>query len=128
MKTRKFAGIGAAMALSIAMTATPAFAGTGDVLRHGGCSGAPTWKMKASPQNGRIEVEGEVHSTRTGQAWRWYLKHDGSVSARGTSTTRGLSHSFTARRVVVNLRGADTLTFVARHGSSGSVCRGTVRF
>jgi hypothetical protein len=128
MKSQTIAGLGAALALSVALAPAPALAKDGDVIRVGSCSGSADWKLKASPDNGRIEVEAEVDSNHNGQVWRWRLVHNGSISARGLATTRAPSGSFAVRRVLVNLAGTDTIRFVARHRASGQVCRGTVRF
>ena len=128
MKSRTIAGLGAALALSVTMTAAPALAKDGDVIRRSSCSGAANAKLKASPEDGRIEVEGEVDSNRNGQVWRWRIVHNGTISARGRSTTHAPSGSFEVRRVLVDLQGTDTIRFVARHRPSGQVCRGTVRF
>lgn len=41
----------------------------GDVTRRGSCTARSDWKLKLSPENGRIEVEFEVDQTveaRTG--------------------------------------------------------------
>jgi hypothetical protein len=84
------------------------------------------WKLKAKPDDGRIEVEGEVDSNRAGQAWGWVLKHNGSVSARGTKTTAGTSGSFTVARRMTNLAGTDHFTFRAVRRATGEVCRGTI--
>ena len=128
MKSQTIAGLGAALALSLTMTATPALANDGDVIRRGSCSGTADWKLKASPEDGRIEVEAEVDTNRNGQVWRWRLVHNGTLSARGRATTKPPSGSFEVRRVLVNLQGTDRIRFVARHRPSGQVCRGTVRF
>jgi hypothetical protein len=108
--------------------ALPAMANDDDVERRGSCSGTTDWKLKASPEDGRIEVEGEIDSNRSGQAWSWKLKHDGNLSARGTKTTKGRSGSFEVRRVVVDLRGTDRMVFRAVNQRSGEVCRGVVAF
>ncbi len=119
----------ALLATTLSLPALPAVAkGGDDVIRRGGCSGATTWKVKASPEDGRIEVEAEVDSNRVGQSWRWRLRHNGSLTAKGTRTTKGPSGSFEVRRVVVNLRGADRLAFRARNPRTGEVCRGAVTF
>src|SRR4051794_14590736 len=115
----------AALTLPLALTA-PASASHGggdDVRARGGCSGSAHWKLKAKPDNGRIEVEGEIDSNRSGQVWRWKLKHDGSVSAKGTKTTGGASGSFQVQRRMANLAGTDHFVFRAEH--PGQVCRGT---
>lgn len=115
-------------ATAVAVPALPASASDGDVIRRGGCSLNANWKLKASPEDGRIEVEGEVDSNRVGQTWNWRIIHNGSVSAQGSATTNGPSGSFTVRRVLVNLAGADAITFRARNPRSGEVCRGSLTF
>lgn len=121
------AAVAAAVVLPL-LVAGPALANDDDVIREGGCTGGTDWKVKASPEDGRIEVEGEVDSNRSGQTWHWKMKHNGSVSARGTGTTGGRSGSFEARRVLVDLSGPDTFVFRAVNASSGEVCRGVVTF
>ena len=125
-RTRLLAG--ALLTAALAVPAIPAVASGGDVIRHGGCTGRTDWKLKASPENGRIEVEGEIDSNRSGQTWRWRLVHDGSVSASGSRVTRAPSGSFEVRRVVVNMRGTDELVFRARNTRSGEICRGVVNY
>jgi hypothetical protein len=117
----------AALTLPMALVA-PASAshGGGDVRTSGGCSRSAHWKMKAKPDNGRIEVEAEIDSNRSGQVWRWKLKHDGSVSARGSRTTGGASGSFHVQRRMANLAGTDRFVFRAEH--AGQVCRGTISY
>jgi hypothetical protein len=128
---RRLAGPTALVA-TLALTAigaVPAYASHGgdDVVRRGACTGSTHVKVKAKHDDGRIEVEGEVDSNRNGQAWSWRLLHNGSVSARGTRTTKAPSGSFEVHRRVVDLKGTDSLTFRARSTRSGEVCRGTVR-
>ena len=96
------------------------------VIRTGTCRGRADWKLKVKTDDGRLEVEGEVDSNRTGQAWRWVIRHNGSVTARGTSRTSGRSGSFSVERKVVNLAGTDRLVFRARY--AGQVCRGVVNY
>jgi hypothetical protein len=110
-------------------TAAPALAshGGGGGVRHGGsCSQGAHWKLKAKPDNGRIEVEGEVDSNHAGQVWRWRIKHNGSVSAKGRATTGGASGSFSVQRRMANLAGTDHFVFRAVRSATGEVCRGRV--
>lgn len=125
--TRLVATVTSAAAL-LALGALPATARDGDVIRRGDCAGATNWKIKASPENGRIEVESEIDSNRVGQTWRWRLVHDGSLTARGRARTTAPSGSFEVRRVVVDLRGTDTLKFRAKNPRTGEVCVARVRF
>lgn len=101
--------------------------GDGRVINTGSCSGSTDWKIKAKPDSGRIEVQSEIDSNRTGQRWHWVLKHDGGVTARGTSVTRGRSGSFSLGRRAVDSDGLDRFTFRAVNRSSGEVCRASVR-
>jgi hypothetical protein len=100
--------------------------GRAGVRTSGACSNAAHWKLKAKPDNGRIEVEGEVDSNHSGQVWHWVIKHNGNVSAKGTSTTAGRSGSFSVQRRVSNLPGTDHFVFRAKRSATGEVCRGTV--
>jgi len=119
----------AAVAL-LGLVTPPALArgGGDDVVRRGSCARTTDWKVKVGPEDGRLEVEGEVDSNRAGQSWRWVLLHDSSMSAHGVRTTAGRSGSFEVRRIVVDRRGTDTLTFRARNTRNGELCVGTVHF
>jgi hypothetical protein len=112
----------AALLTASTLAAAPAHAGDDDRERTGSCSGAARWKIKAGPDDGRMEVEAEIDSNRTGQTWRWTLRHDGDVVASGRSVTRGRSGSFEVERRTADARGADTYTFRAVHRASGQVC------
>ena len=96
------------------------------VIRTGPCSGTADWKLKVKTDDGRLEVEGEVDSNRVGQSWRWVMRHNGSVSARGTSVTTGRSGSFDVERKIVNLAGTDRIVFRATH--NGETCRGVINY
>jgi hypothetical protein len=119
---------GAATATLLVTVVPPAIAKDGDVIRTGSCSGRADWKLKVGPDNGRLEVEGEVDSNRSGQVWRWRFKHNGTVVASGTRHTGGASGSFDVRRLMVNRSGTDTIVFRARRPATGEICRGVVRF
>ncbi len=108
--------------------AAPALANDADVIRRGGCSGNSDWKLKASPENNRIEVEGEVDSNVDGQNWKWKMLHKGKVSARGTATTGGPSGSFDVRRLMVDLDGTDRIGWRATNPATGEVCKGSLGF
>jgi hypothetical protein len=127
--TRSLAVVAALTAVGgVVAPASPAFANDDDRVRRGSCTGSADWKVKVGPEDGRLEVEGEVDSNRSGQTWRWRIVHNGSVSALGTRTTGGRSGSFEVRRVSVNLRGTDAFVFRGVNARSGEVCRGTVNY
>lgn len=128
MNTIRQLAVGVTVATVLLGTTVPALAKDGDVVRRGDCTGRADWKLKASPEDGRIEVEGEVDSNHGGQVWRWRIKHDGTLVASGRRTTGGASGSFEVRRVLANRSGTDTFVFRARRPATGAVCRGVVRF
>lgn len=120
-----------AVALSgvmLAGLATPALANDADVIKRGSCSGKSDWKLKASPENNRIEVEGEVDSNVNGQTWKWRMLHNGNVSARGKATTTAPSGSFDVRRLMVDLSGTDRIGWRAKNPATGEVCRGSLSY
>ena len=114
--------------ITLSLAAAPASAGGDDdrIIRTGDCSGRSDWKLKVKTDDGRLEVEGEVDSNVNGQRWAWTLRHNGSITARGTSTTVRPSGSFDVERRLVNLAGTDKVVFRATHGAE--VCRGVVNF
>ena len=71
------------LALSLA-GAVPAHANEDDVIRRGNCSGSSDWKLKLSPEDGRIEVEFEVDSNVVGQTWQVRLTKNGNQIFSGT--------------------------------------------
>ncbi len=127
--TRAFAPAAIAVTAVLLTTAAPAaIANDRDVKREGSCSPSGEWKVKASPEDGRIEVEGEVDTNRNGQSWYWSIRHNGPIVASGKRTTVAPSGSFEVRRVLANRAGTDTFVFTARRAGTQQVCRGTVRF
>ena len=123
MKTIALAATAALLSVPTTLAGVaPARAGADDRLRTGSCSGSTAWKIKAGPDDGRMEVEAEIDSNRTGQTWRWTLRHDGRVAARGTSVTRGPSGSFEVERRTPNTAGADSFAFRAVNRATGEVC------
>ena len=96
------------------------------VITTGSCSAGADWKLKVKTDDGRLEVEGEVDSNRAGQTWAWSLRHNGSLSARGTATTTARSGSFDVERKIVDLAGTDRVVFRATY--AGQTCRGVVNY
>ena len=114
------------VALATATLASPLLgAGTAqaagnDVRKSRACSEGSTVKLKAKPDNGRLEVEAEVDSNVNGQSWSWRLQRNGSLVAQGTNQTKAPSGSFSIHRRIGNPAGVDTLRFRATH--AGEVC------
>jgi hypothetical protein len=121
---RKVATLVVVGALAFAALGGVASAGNDDVIRRGSCSGASDWKLKLSPEDGRIEVEFEVDQNVSGDTWRVRIRHGDTVVFRGTETTGGASGSFEVRTVEDDLAGTDTFRAKARNLSTDEVCRG----
>jgi hypothetical protein len=101
-----------------------ASAGQNDVIREGSCADASDWKLKVSPEDGRLEVEFEVDQNVSGNRWRVSIRHDGDLAFRGIRTTRGASGSFEVRIVENDAAGPDTFSARARNLSTDEVCMG----
>ena len=128
---RTIAAAAGTVALTTALVgalALPAVAKDGDVVRRGDCSRVADWKLKVGPEDGRLEVEGEVDSNRSGQRWTWLIRHNGKVVASGARHTAGRSGSFDVRRIVADASGPDRIAFRAVRPATGQVCRGSITF
>ena len=100
----------------------------GDVIRRGECTARSDWKLKLSPENGRIEVEFEVDQNRNGHKWNIRMKRNGNVFWRGARTTKAPSGSFEVRRLTRNGAGTERIVVRVRNPRTGEVCRGVARF
>ncbi len=128
MRTAARGGALALMVLLIVGMIPAASAKEGDVIREGRCSGRTDWKLKLSPENGRIEVEFEVDQSRNGRRWRVRMWHDGNRFFKGRRVTRPPSGSFEIRRVQPNRAGVDRFRARAFNPRSGETCVGRARF
>lgn len=115
-------------AFVLLVPAAVALAGQNDVVERGSCSGSSDWKLKVSPDNGRLEVEFEVDQNVSGDRWRVRIRHDGDLAFRGTRTTRGASGSFTVRILENDTAGSDVFRARARNQSTDEVCAGSATF
>jgi hypothetical protein len=130
MNTHRLTQLSAVAAVAVVastVAVAPAQAGDSDreVRNTNGCA-TGVIKVKAKADDGRIEVEGEVDTNRRGQTWRWQIRRDGTVAARGTGTTAGASGSFEAERKIADRAGSDRIVF--RAVRNGRVCRVGVTF
>jgi hypothetical protein len=124
------AAIAGSLLVAAALLAAPlgTAAKDGDIIKQGSCTARSDWKLKLSPENGRIEVEFEVDQNRNGQTWNVKMRRNGNVFWRGSRTTQPPSGSFEVRRVTNDGAGADRIVVRARHPRSGEVCRGAATF
>ena len=116
------------VATTLVVAPMAASAKDGDVIRRGSCTAASDWKLKLSPENGRIEVEFEVDQNRNGRKWNIRMKRNGNVFWRGSRRTQPPSGSFEVRRLTRDRAGIEKIVVRARDVRSGEVCRGVARF
>ena len=130
INARRVAALSTSALVATMLVAAPmsVSAKDGDLIRRGSCTASSSWKLKLSPENGRIEVEAEVDQNRNGQKWKVTLKRDGNVFWRGTRTTQPPSGSFEVRKLSRNAPGADRIVVRARNPRTGEVCRGVATF
>jgi hypothetical protein len=85
---------------------------------------AAHWKLKLSPDNGRIELEFQVDTNRVGRAWRVRIRHNGVLIFVGKRVTKAPSGAFTVRRLTNNRAGTDSFRAGAGAVVSGQTCVG----
>ena len=87
----------------------------------GTCTDGSTAKLKAKPDDGRLEVELEVDQNRNGVTWAVRVRRDGTLVIRRNATTHGPSGSFSIEKKIANPAGSDRITARAT-SPSGEVC------
>lgn len=97
-----------------------------EVIRTGSCTGTSDWKLKAKPDNGRLEIEFEVDQNVNNRTWNVKLKKNGNVFWRGQRTTQAPSGSFSVTKFTANPAGTDTIVGRAVNPATGEVCRGSL--
>lgn len=115
------------LVLSPALLAGSAAANEADAREDDICSKGSSVKLKASPEDGEVEVEGEVDSNVNRQEWGWSLLHDGLPSASGIAFTAGPSGSFEVEKLFAGGAGTHEFTFTAT-GPGGETCTVSLTF
>jgi hypothetical protein len=115
--------LAAVIASAVALPAVaPAKNDPGLVQRTGKCSNGATWKLKAKPDDARLEVEFEVDQNVSGRRWSVVITRDGRQVFRGARITRPPSGSFSVNRRPADPAGPDRIVAIAR-AARGGVCR-----
>jgi hypothetical protein len=120
------AGLLAAGLLTSAPAAFASGAGGGEVIKEGQCSVSSDWKLKAKPDNGRLEVEFEVDQNVVGDVWKVKITDNGEKVFRGKRTTQAPSGSFEVNIRPADLAGTDKIVARAMNVSTGETCKGSV--
>lgn len=112
--------------LALAVPSAQARGGDPRVESQGACSQQSDWKLKAKPDNGRIEIEFEVDSNVVGQTWQVRISDNGTRVFQGTAVTQAPSGSFSVDRRVADAAGTDHFLAQARNRATGETCSGRV--
>ena len=91
----------------------------------GKCTGGSTSKLKAKPDNGRLETEFEVDQNRNGVTWKVTIRRNGNLAVKTNARTKAPSGSFSVERRLANGSGSDKITARATR-SSGEVCKASL--
>jgi hypothetical protein len=94
--------------------------GSGEVRAHGTCGGGATAWLRLKADHGKIRIRFRVDSHRGHARWRVVLVREGRIVWRGRVRADG-GGSFTVKRRIRNLRGADQVTARAL-GRRGITC------
>ena len=120
----------ALVALALAIAAAPASARPakdGDKRVRGVCTQSSTSKLKASREDGGVELEFEVDQNRVGVRWQASIHRNGRLVRRASRVTRAPSGSFELRVVVSDRAGTDRFRAVAT-SPAGERCRATLSY
>jgi hypothetical protein len=91
----------------------------------GSCTDGSSAKLKAKPDDGRLETEFEVDQNRTGVTWKVRLRRNGELVVKTRATTKAPSGSFSVERRIANPAGSDRITARAT-SPSGEVCKASL--
>lgn len=94
----------------------------GDLIVRGNCAGGIKTKLKASPENGRIELEYELDNAAPNEAWRIIIRKNGRAILRTTKRTNGVG-DLEVRKLTSNGNGNERIEASAKRVSGGGVCR-----
>lgn len=87
----------------------------------GSCTGRSSAKLKAKPDDGRLETEFEVDQNRNGVKWAVRIHRNGKLVVKTNATTKPPSGSFSIERRLADPAGSDRITAKAT-SPSGEVC------
>lgn len=121
---KKLIPLTALVALLAGAAPSPGKDGDGRVIRTGDCSGASDWKLKAKPDDGRLEVEFEVDQNRNGVEWKVKLRRNDRTVVSTTRRTVAPSGSFSLERRIGDPAGRDRISAVATR--DGESCRASL--
>ena len=131
--TKRARGLAALATMGLVMAAPVLTAGSaqakeGRVVERGNCSQASTWKLKAQPDNGRLEIDFDVDSNVVGQVWQVTVTANGTTVFSGPATTVAPSGSFDVGAVADDQPGTDSIQATAIRDDGSETCWGGLNY
>jgi hypothetical protein len=126
-RTSAVVALAAGLAMSpLAVASAQAQGGGGNrVEASGSCTGGGTWKLKAKPDDGRLEIEFEVDTNVVGQTWATRITDNWVRVYSANRRTVAPSGSFSVELRSANRSGTDVIRARATRGAR--TCSGSVR-
>ncbi|MCB1131122.1 MAG: hypothetical protein KDN05_08335 [Verrucomicrobiae bacterium] len=123
MKLLPFRSLTAGTLLFVAASLLPSVsdAKDGDVITRGRCPGGVKTKLKASPENGRVEVEYEIDQARPGDRWRVVIKSNGRTILRTVRKVNSAGN-VEVRKLAANASGTETIRVRGKNLRTGHSC------
>lgn len=87
------------------------------------CRAGSQVRLRVVPGEASTLAVSAVVFSKDQDTWRWTLRHDKEVSAKGKAVAKSTRRSFKVRRVMADLPGSDLIGFRARNTTTGEVCR-----
>jgi hypothetical protein len=128
MSISKLAVVLASITLFVALAIAPSSAVQPKAkVSSGHCTNKSTWKLTLKLDAGRVEVDAELQTPKSGQRWKAVYRDNGAVFGRASKLTRA-DGSWSATRFASNASGADHIRVRAKNVATGEICRATGTF
>jgi hypothetical protein len=93
----------------------------GEIIKRGKCSNGVETELKASPENGQIEVEYELGDAVPGSRWRIRITKNGKSILRATQRANAAG-DIEVRQITTNLAGREMIRATAKRTGAAGAC------
>lgn len=114
-------GFAILLLLLIHLVPMPSKAKDGEIVKRGRCSTGVETELKASPENGQIEVEYELGDAAPGSRWHIRITKNGKTILRTTQRANAVG-DIEVRQITTNLAGRETIRATAKRAGAAGAC------
>ena len=107
------------------LLATAPAAVAAEKTKRGDCSKSSTWKLELETDDGKIEVDFDANTSKSGKTWKYKVKQDGVTRHKG-KTTSERDGDVDVDKKVNNRKGKDKIVVRVEQPKSGEVCKATL--